>query len=83
MGDLGMFCRISNVFACLSVRQGRGGDPTERWQDKSRKLRPGRMGEERKQISYLAQFEVLHLTFSNRTTHWNIETMCKLRGSRS
>ena len=83
MSDLGMLRRISNVFACLSVRQGRGGDPTERWQDKSRKLRPGRMGEERKQISYLAQFEVWHLTFSNRATHWNIETMCKLRGSTS
>jgi hypothetical protein len=51
MSCLGMFRRLSSSFACLSVRQGRGWEPTDRWQDKSRELRPGRSVEERGKIN--------------------------------
>jgi hypothetical protein len=47
MSCLGMFRRMSNAFACLSVRQGRGGHSTDRRrQDKSRGVRLGRSVEE-------------------------------------
>ena len=46
MSCLGMFRRMSDVFACLSVRQGSGDDSTDRWQDKSRGVRLGRSVEE-------------------------------------
>jgi hypothetical protein len=46
MSCLGMFRRMSNVFACLSVRQGSGDHSTDRRQDKSREVRPGRSVEE-------------------------------------
>jgi len=51
MSCLGMFRRMSNVFACLSVRQGSGGNSTDRRQDKSRELRPGRSVEEAGKIN--------------------------------
>ena len=47
MSCLGMFRRLSNVFACLSVRQGSGDHSTDRRQDKSRGVRLGRSVEER------------------------------------
>jgi hypothetical protein len=46
MSCLGMFRILSHVFACLSVRQGRGGHSTDRRQDKSRGVRLGRSVEE-------------------------------------
>ena len=51
MSCLGMFRILSHGFACLSVRQGSGDDPTDRWQDKSRELRPGRSVEEGRKIN--------------------------------
>ena len=51
MSRLGMFRILSHDFACLSVRQGSGDDPTDRWQDKSRELRPGRSVEEAGKIN--------------------------------
>src|SRR4029077_5217241 len=39
MTRLGMFRSRSHVFACLGVRRDGGGDPTERLQDKRRKVR--------------------------------------------
>ena len=47
MSCLGMFRILSQAFAGLSVRQGSGDDPTDRWQDKSRGVRLGRSVEER------------------------------------
>ena len=47
MSCLGMFRRMSNAFACLSVRQGSGDHSTDRRQDKSRGVRLGRSVEER------------------------------------
>jgi len=46
MSRLVMFRRMSNIFACLSVRQGREGHSTDRGQDKSRGVRLGRSVEE-------------------------------------
>jgi hypothetical protein len=51
MSCLGMFRILSHGFACLSVRQGSGGNSTDRWQDKSRELRPGRSVEEGRKIN--------------------------------
>ena len=42
MTRLGMFRGMSHVFACLGVRRDGGGDPTDRLQDKRRKVRGGR-----------------------------------------
>ena len=39
MTRLGMFRRMSHVFACLGVRRDGGADPTDRLQDKSRGVR--------------------------------------------
>jgi hypothetical protein len=50
MGGLSAFRRMSNILARLSVRPGRGGRPTDRWQDKSREVRRGRSAEERQTI---------------------------------
>ena len=41
---------ISDVGGRLAVRPGSGGQPTARWQDKSREARPGRSAEERQMI---------------------------------
>jgi hypothetical protein len=46
MSRLGMFRRLSHVFACLSVRLGSGDHSTDRRQDKSRGVRLGRSVEE-------------------------------------
>ena len=47
MSCLGMFRILSHAFAGLSVRQGSGGNSTDRRQDKSRGVRLGRSVEER------------------------------------
>ena len=46
MNGLSVVRMISAVGVRLMVRTGSGGHPTDRWQDKSRKLRPGRSAEE-------------------------------------
>jgi hypothetical protein len=55
MSCLGMFRRMSNVFACLSVRQGSGGNSTDRWQDKSRSLRRELLSADGRKISDLSR----------------------------
>jgi hypothetical protein len=81
MSCLGMFRRMSDVFACLSVRQGSGDDSTDRWQDKSREVRPGRSGEERRQIKHFARGATKRDSLSIRATAWNINTTCTSRAS--
>ena len=46
---------ISHVGARWTVRQESGGHPTDRWQDKSRSLRPGRPAADGRKISDLAR----------------------------
>jgi hypothetical protein len=47
MTGLGMVRMISHVGVRLTLRHRGGGQPTARWQDKSRRLRLGRSVEER------------------------------------
>ena len=50
MTGLGVVRMISHVGVRLTVRPASGGQPTARWQDKSREVRPGRSAEERQMI---------------------------------
>jgi hypothetical protein len=50
---------ISHGVVRLAVRTGTGGQPTERWQDKSRSLRPGRPAADGRKISDLARCALL------------------------
>jgi len=43
------------IVACLVVGQGSGGRPTERGQDKSRRVRPGRTAEKRPHGAHFSQ----------------------------
>jgi hypothetical protein len=55
MTGLSMVRMIAHVGVYLAVRPGSGGQPTARWQDKSRSLRPGRMAADGRKISDLAR----------------------------
>jgi hypothetical protein len=55
MTGLGMVRMISHVGVRLAVRPGSGGQPTARWQDKSRSLRRCRPAAGGRKISDLAQ----------------------------
>jgi hypothetical protein len=50
---------ISHVGGRWTVRTGSGGQPTDRWQDKSRSLRPGRPAADGRKISDLARCALL------------------------
>ena len=50
MTGLGMVRMISHVGVRLTVRPASGDQPTARWQDKSREVRPGRSAGERQTI---------------------------------
>jgi hypothetical protein len=60
MTGLGLVRMISHVGVRLAVRPGSGGQPTARWQDKSRNVRPGRMAVERRWINDLAECAPSH-----------------------
>jgi hypothetical protein len=55
MTDLSTVRMISHVGARLAVRPGSGGQPTARWQDKSRSLRPARPAADGRKNSDFAQ----------------------------
>ena len=79
MNGLSVVRMISAVGVRLMVRTGSGGHPTDRWQDKSRKLRPGRSAEEcqliQRQLTMCAAkvrgaySESSHDVNANRTSH--------------
>jgi hypothetical protein len=50
---------ISSGVVRSAVRTGSGGHPTERWQDKSHSLRPGRPAADGRKISDLARCALL------------------------
>jgi hypothetical protein len=50
---------ISDVGVRLAVRTGSAGHPTDRWQDKSGSLRPGRPAADGRRISGLARCALL------------------------
>ena len=50
---------ISHVGGRWTVRRGSGGHPTDRWQDKSRSLPPGRPAADGRKISDLTRCALL------------------------
>ena len=59
MTGLSMARMISHGVVCLAGRTESGGDPTDRWQDKSRSLPPGRPAADGRKISDLARCALL------------------------
>jgi hypothetical protein len=53
MSVLALLRGLSDVVAPSTLRPGGAGYPTARWQDKSRRLRPGRMGRYGREIEAL------------------------------
>ena len=74
MHALTLHCGISKFVARLCRELGRGGHSTHGGQDKSRELRPGRMGEERWHIKYFARGATTHDSLRLATRPWPIET---------
>jgi hypothetical protein len=68
MGRLTVLRGMAHILARLVVRPGRGGYPTDRLQDKSREVRRGRLGEERRQIRHTARGAIAHDSLPIRTT---------------
>jgi hypothetical protein len=66
---------ISDVVVESTVRRGAPGDPTARWQDKSRRLRRGRAGEELRHIRHLARGATAHDSLLFRSSPCNITTL--------
>ena len=60
MTGLGVVRMISHVGVRLAVGPGSGGQPTARWQDKSRSLRPARPAADGRKSSDFAQCSPLH-----------------------
>ena len=61
----------------MAKKQCGGGQPTERWQDKSREVRGGRSVGKRTMIKDLAQCAIAHDSLPNRASH------CKHRQERN
>jgi hypothetical protein len=74
MDSLALLRGISNIVARLVVRPGSGSHPTDRRQDKSRKLRHGRAAEECRHLNHLARGATAHHSLPIRTTPWNFAT---------
>jgi hypothetical protein len=70
-------------FRAYDGETGRGGHPTARWQDKSRKVRRGRGAQERRKIRHFTQCATRHDSVSIRTSTWKIDTSCTLCASAS
>jgi len=67
----GMHAHRSNSqdIAPMAKKQCGGGQPTERWQDKSREVRGGRSVGKRTMIKDLAQCAIAHDSLPNRASH--------------
>ena len=70
-------------FRAYDGETGRGDHPTDRWQDKSRKVRCGRVAQERRKIRHFAQRANRHDSVPIRTSTWKIDTSCTLCASAS
>ena len=77
MSSLPVLRGMSNVLACLVVRAGSGGQPTDRWQDKSREARPGRSVGKWRHIRHFARCA------TKRDSLQVQATLCKLDTSRT
>jgi len=65
---------MAHVLARLMMSPGRRRHSTERWQDKSRKLRRGRVAEECRRISHLTRGAITHDGLPIGTTVWKYTT---------
>jgi hypothetical protein len=74
MNPLALLRGISDFVVESTVRRGAAEYPTARWQDKSRRLRLGRAGEERRDIRQLARGAKAHDSLPSRTTPCNFTT---------
>jgi hypothetical protein len=75
MNGLSVVRMVSAVGVRLMVRTGSGGHPTDRWQDKSRSLRPGRPAADGRKISDLAPCALLHDSLGFVKTQANSATI--------
>jgi hypothetical protein len=62
--------RNSHDIASVMMGEAWAGQPTERWQDKSREVRGGRSGEEGMRIKSLARCAHSRDSLSVRTSLW-------------
>jgi hypothetical protein len=74
MSLLALFRGISHVVAHSTVRRGGAAYSTDRWQDKSRRLRLGRAAEECRRIRHLARGATANDRLPIRTTPCNFTT---------
>jgi hypothetical protein len=65
---------ISDVVVESTVRRGAAGNPTARWQDKSRRLRLAPAVEEHRHIRHLARGATAHDSLPIRTTPCKVTT---------
>ena len=68
MGRFTILRGMAHILARLVVRPGRGGHPTDRWQDKNREVRRGRTVEERRYIRRFARGAIAHNSLPIDTT---------------
>ncbi len=66
----------------MAKKQCGGGQPTERWQDKSREVRGVRSAGKRVMTKDLAQCAPVHQSLSIRTSHCQCEQMHTSRSER-
>jgi hypothetical protein len=83
MSSLAVLSGMSNILARLAVRPGRGGQPTDRWQDKSRKLRRGRSVGSRRHIRHFARCAPKRNSLRIHATSWKFGITCTSRASTS
>ena len=67
---------ISGMNARLTVRPRGGGDPTARWQDKSREARPGRSVGKWRPIRHIARCATKGDSLQLRATLCSLDTSC-------
>ena len=72
--DLTLVRGMSHMVVCLVVRPRRGNHPTGLWQDKSRKLRRGRMVEELRCIKHLIRGATEPHSLPICITDWHFTT---------
>jgi hypothetical protein len=79
MGRFTILRGMAHILARLTVRPGRAGHPTDRWQDKSREVRRGRAVEEGRHIRRFARGATAHDSLHIRTAIWKCAITCTSR----
>jgi hypothetical protein len=69
MIGIAIYRRTSQDIALTAMSRSGGGQPTERWQDKSREVRGGRSVGKRAMIKDLARCAPAHDSLPIRTSH--------------